>query len=627
MIPTSTINPHNNAGYSHPLFNISDLYEPKSIKEIFNFSKIICTQNDIVAPIMSKLSEAPLTGFDIQHEDLDVVKTWERLIVEDLDLPTVFLGILFDLFGYSNAFATIETKLKRYLIPKSGSYNKKNVNSMSEKDFNSYLKSILSPSVGDDPIVKYDISSIESLGLNPNGDGFRGRDPFSGKDTEFVVIDRYYKSPKTIYIKRWDPNGIDITYNEITDSYKYFYKMRGSTAELIKRCDREIISDMPWEIIEAALKDRNIVFKDGKMSHFRNVNISGVFPGWGIPRVYSAFKLIFYYMTLMGANQATAAGKINDLEILFPAVGGMGGQMDPVAAVGGYGQITRRLQTILNAHKKDKNFRGISPIPISKVNIGGEGRMQLISGEIEPITRSICTIIGAPYDLFYGGSAYQAQAAASRLYSAQVSLIRTRVDDFLKGMVRQISSELGSIYKSNVTIKLKDEGGPDALETKKTILSMSDVVSATSRLKNVGLDYDTEYKLRVKEARKEAEIRVIAAVADGKAQALGQEMSARVQESGETGSVITNGGPQQGGNDMVSKVVNFINQNPDNKDEILSKIKKTDINLYKSVVSSLGGTPSGDAPYLDAPDAGTVSMPESRPMPEILPPRRETGGV
>lgn len=639
--------------FKNPLFSLSDLYEPKSIYEVFAFCRKIVMTNEVVSAIMHKLAESPVTDLLYDHEDPEVVSRFEKLFEHQLNIRERFLELIFDLVTYSNAFVSLEVPVTRFLVSPNVGHDLKEklraveAGDMPEQAFDGWLAERTDE--GRNPRIPRRFR-IQTIDWELTGNGrFRGKCPITGETVEFERVDRYYASANNVFLKRWDPNLVEIMHNEITGKNKYYYRMSRASRELIRLQDRDMFNEVPWPYIEAVFERRNVRIFEENFRHLSNVRISGAFNGWGVPRLYSAFRAIFYYMTLLRANQSIAVGKIHDLNILFPATQGSATGIDPAAAVPG-ANFARQIHTILKAHQKDPNFTGISPIPVGVTSVFGQGRMQLVSGEMEPVVRSITTALGLPYDMLYGGGAYTGQAVAQRVWSAQTGLTRERFNELIQFIVDRVIAMLGrQNYPDTMAIKLRPAEGPDAFQIKQTIVNMAGqgLASRAAALEQVGLEWDQELKRMEEEAKGMARVNRLStqnqAFDEARAQEIMQRAQARLAEEQQQMMMANQGvgeemmpeeeepaSPGQSPQAIASVYLEFIERHPEQVSQALAMAQREHPYAYELLIDHLGlGAPGMDAPGAEMPGAEMpgAGMPMADAQPEMLPARRATGGL
>lgn len=612
--------------YPSKLFSMADYYMPDSIKEIFKFCKYLATSDPIISGAIHKIAEAPVTEIVYEHDNEDVKQRYQTLFEQNMDIREKFLEAGFDLATYSNAFLSFEVDVERYLISPnladdSSEFKKDarrvNDGEMDKTAFDMKYDNQLDMKQGTYP----DRYRAENINWELTGDGrFRGPCPKTGKEVIFERQDRYYPSSENISIKKWNPNQMEIHHNEVTGKNRYYYDLQHSTKELIKDGDRYHYNNDPWEYILAARNNRNVRIKEDQLYHLSNVKISGAFNGWGVPRLYSAFKLIFYYMTLLRSNEQVARGKINDLNILFPQ--SQSGMLDPVAAVPG-SDFKKNVKGIVKEWRKDKNFVGISPIPVGNLSVFGQGKMQLVSSELEPIIRMITTAMGLPYEMLYGGGQYSGMAVQQRLFSAQTGLHAQRFNEALDFFQQKASSMLGTDqYPRSMNMKMKEYAGPDDTQKKqmRAKAAMNNQLSISTFWEDQGLDPEQEWKRMENDAEKMAQVKEKRAEGQAQAKAdaqeimqrqkmeLKEEAMERKQEKKEEMAQKNKAKKQkmmQQASDkskkMAKEMMRYIQENPDDKEKVLKYAKAKRPEAFQILQMLIREGQGGDVPSAEMP--------------------------
>ena len=518
--------------YPDNVFSLSNFYGPSNIKTIFKWCRELVLSDAAISGAIHKLAEAPITDLIVEHDEAVIQKRWEELLSKKLKVRERMFDAGMDLVAYSNAFLSLEKPVERYLVSPSVHPDIRSdarlvtAGKMNPTDFDlKYRDALGAGAFGTGKTYR-----IERLEWTFNGKEFRGPCPISGKTVIFEVADRYHASADTMYIKRWDPNRITIIPNEFTDKNIYRYTMKHATRELIKKGNRELLSTVPWQFIQAALDSRDVQFTDNsRLLHLTNARISGLYDGWAVPRLYSAFKYIFYYLTLLRSNEATARGRINDLPIIFPQ--SQTGTFDP-ASISSGGQFTGKLQAMLAQWRKNPAYVGIAPFPVGVTTLFGQGRMNLISSELDPIIRLICVALGLPYDLLFGGGGFSGMAVTQRLFTAQTGLHRERFNDALEFFVERAASELGhDRYPRTVSVRLKEIEGPDDIQKKQARMQMAQAGMFPLKpvLEDLGLDPDKAFDQLIEEQGKLNKLQTLKAKGQAFAQVEGQDIMARAQ--------------------------------------------------------------------------------------------------
>lgn len=634
--------------YPNEMFSLSDFYLPDDIHEVFGFCRKLVATNEIVSSIVHKLTEAPVTDIIYDHSNEKIVENYEKHFEDDLEIRERLLELIFDLVTYSNAFLTYEVPVTRYLVSPAVhddvrdkiEWMRQGEEEGRERTFDQWYANQVGN--GRNPKIPTRFKA-ERIDWTFTGGEFKGECPVTGERVTFERVDRYYPSAENVRLKRWDPNRIEIHHSEIPGvPTSYYYQMKDNTQKLIKKGDRDHLANAPWPYIKAARNDRNVKLRTNNLYHISNVKISGLFDGWGVPRLYSAFKLIWYYMTLLRANEAIASGKIHDLNIVYPETNSRGGTApDPAGAISG-SKFKGHVKKIIQKHQDDPNFTGISPYPIGVQSVFGQGRMQLISSELQPIIRSITTAMGLPYDMLFGGGKYSQTAVANRIFSAQTGLHRERFNELLDFIVDRTSAALGEKnFSSSMNVRLKEHQGPDSQREKQIFvnLAMNNQISRKSMLERIGLEWPTEKEQMIEEAKDMGMISKVQAMSKAKAQAEQQEIIQRSKMRLKKDMMQqSQGGPQdgpqqaqQGGQQQgmslggrerkvpkqavqqAREVYQFLQKNPEKVEETVQLMKEEYPKVFVAFrqIAQSGGqgmdAPTGDIPTMEAPVAGERS--------------------
>lgn len=636
--------------YPSKLFSLGDYYLPRDIKDIFAYCRYLVLTDPIVSGAIHRLAESPITDIVYEHGEDSVKDKYRSLFEGPLQIRERLLEAIFDLITYSNAFLSFQVPVTRYLI-------NPNLHPDMEGDIQAVNENGMAP-------LSFDLKYREQLGRDGRsgigrrfradtlqweitGDGqFKGRCPITQKEVIFKRQDRYYASSQNVSIKRWDPNEITIQHNPVTGSNWYYHNLDEPTRQLILNSDRRHYIEDPWEYIEAARQRRNVKIKNEHLYHLSNVRVSGAFNGWGVPRLLSAFKLIFYYMTLLRANEATAAGRINDLTILFPQT--QSGMTDPARAIPG-ASFKAEVARMVKNHSMDKSYVGVSGIPVGSVSVFGEGRMQLVSSELEPVSRMICVALGLPYDHLFGGGAYTGQAVGARTFAAQTGLSRERFNELLSWFVKKTSNALGEDnYSPDLRMTLKEAEGPDDVRRKelRVNLALSNKMSLRTAMEDLGADADQEFSNMEDEAKILNRISMTQQTGAARSQARAEEivqrsqmkMQEEIQEQqalaqhqsimaqpeqvmgpadpmapeqpqqvmtegvNEMAPPIEEGQPQgDKAHELAEVYLSYIDAYPERQDDILMYAQQQSPEAYQILLQHLGM--AGDIPNMDSPSA------------------------
>jgi hypothetical protein len=135
------------------------------------------------------------------------------------------------------------------------------------------------------------------------------------------VRDHYIKAPKGIRLLRWNPEDIDIRYNDICGEYEYYYSIPVQLKNDIIIGKKSAVESVPQLFIDALRLRKAVVFSRDNIYHFKRPTLAGKDRGWGTPLILPVLKDTFYLQVLRKAQEAIALEHIVPLRMLFPQAG------------------------------------------------------------------------------------------------------------------------------------------------------------------------------------------------------------------------------------------------------------------------------------------------------------------
>ncbi|MFA7710600.1 MAG: hypothetical protein WCY30_05810 [Candidatus Neomarinimicrobiota bacterium] len=428
----------------NPIEKIIDVFQgrlPANIKEVFKFVRAVIVGNDIIAPAVAKLAETPVTNIMVvdknnDESNSDAAEKLQNIFIKTLKIHTFIKGISFDLYGYYNAFASIYFAPTRYLVCEDCKRKRK-------KD-----KSIQ---------YRWHASKIEwrgrvITGINKLSDiEFSGRCPSCHKNVIFKKQDVIYHNVKNIRLIRWDPFYIELDHYKALGRNEYYYKFPSNETRRINGMDRIILTEYPWEYIVAALNNRLLRINQKGFHHFKLEGISGVYEGWGVPKIMSTLSVLYTLTMLMKANESTSEGRVNDLTIISPTPNRTGVENeDPIGALGLESWL-EKTKNVLEKFRRDRTITALLPFPVTAEHVFGQGRMQLITEELRIYIRSILGALGVSEDVIYSAGTYTSIAVASRTLANQADIAKKAFDEYLSFVKDIISRSINDLDFSNVS--------------------------------------------------------------------------------------------------------------------------------------------------------------------------------
>ena len=355
--------------YPHPFFDQGQAYLPTTYKNLFHWCRYYFLTNPAVNSAISKMAEYPVTPIIFKTDNEALRKKYQK-ISKQLQLKSFRVEVGLDYFTYGNAFVSILFPFKKFLTC---------TNCKTTYDL-------------DDKKTKFKWVSSKYQ-LNCTKCGHVG---FSKPE------DHYMKSLREIRLIRWDPERIDVKYNEITGKTVYYYTLPKNLVNEIRMGKRDALVSLPSVFIDAAIKNKKVVFSPDNMYHFKRPTLAQKSMGLGTPLIMPVLKDLHYMGILRRSQEAVAQEHIVPLRIIFPQGNG---QADPYTAIN-LGEWKKEVEQQISRWKIDPNRIPIMPMPLGTQTIGGQGRALILHQEYRVWSEHIIAGMGVPSEFVFGGMQY-----------------------------------------------------------------------------------------------------------------------------------------------------------------------------------------------------------------------------
>jgi len=491
--------------YPSPYMDIAGTWYPSTVKELFRWCRVYFNSNPIVNSTISKLSEYPITEFVYELESADndsklVAKEKKRakkIIEKKLKMRSFLLEAGLDYYTYGNAFVSIYTPFKRYLIcPKC-----KERYAIDQVEYSIRLFKF-----------KFDCKKCSSNGVIAKVDDVPVRD-----------MDR-------LNFVRWNPENIQVDYNEISGNSVYYYRIPNKLRNDIIRGKKIIIEEVPIKILEALEKRRDLKIDPNNIFHFKRPTLAETDMGWGKPIILSVMKDIFYLQTMRKAQEAIAIQHIVPFDILFPQ---QSGSVDPYTHVD-LSSWKGKINEELSKWKQDPNYISIMPIPVGVSRIGGDGRMLLITPEIESTLKSVSAGFGVPLEFLFGGLSWSGSSVSLRTLENHFLTSRTYYQDFIDWAIDKIKHI--AQFSQGLSVSMVEFKMADDVQQKQLYVNMNQTrkISDKTLLTKMGVNYEEELENLKKQVDDQNELlkkeTLANAVANGEAQKINMNFQMEIQD-------------------------------------------------------------------------------------------------
>jgi hypothetical protein len=473
---------HSDERFPDPFCDIASLSMPESIQTALRWVEYVMNANGPYRQAIDRVVSYFITDIEIYDIGENTTGREEKekfqVFLEDtLSIKNVLHSIGLDYMTYGNAFTSLLVPFRRYLSCKTCG-----LEMPLEKVYNS-----------------------EQCAFKWQDFQFHATCPKCKTTGVWRHIDRRSGDTDSMHVKRWSPHDIDILWDPYTDECSYVWKIPQDYRALIKQGHLHHLERASWEVIQAIKNEQNLMFDKGVIYHLKEDALAGMRNrGWGISRVLTNFRQAWYYQILHRYNEAIALDYVIPFRVITPAPrGGDAQSADPVHTIN-LSNFTARVQAMLRARRTDPARWNVLPFPVNYQALGGDASQLAPKDLLDQGLETLLKCIGMPVELFNGTLSFQAAPAALRLFEANWSHLPHNMNRFLTDLAAHVAKVMSW---EPVGAKLVRVTHADDLNRQmaKLQLMQGQMISKTTGLKSVGIDYEDETKRMLEEERIYAE--------------------------------------------------------------------------------------------------------------------------
>lgn len=364
--------------YPSPFFDIAHTYLPATVKQMFRWCRYYFLVNPLINAVVFKMAEYPITDilFDTEHEEHK--RRWSQLLLQQLRYRSFQIEVGLDYYTYGNALVSI---------------------------FYPFVKMLKCANCGFIKPARDSTYRFQNFRFYQMCDKCSHHGPAK-------TFDHYIRAPKDIRLLRWNPEDVDIQYNDLTGEYTYYYQIPTQLRNDIIIGKKSTVETVPQLFIDALRLKKAVVFSRDNIYHFKRPTLAGKDRGWGTPMILPVLKDTFYLQILRKAQEAIALEHIVPLRVLFPQAGSA--TSDPYTSVN-LEDWRDQIAGEIRRWRSDNNYIPILPLPVGHQTIGGDGRALLLSQEIRVWSEHIVAGMGIPVELIFGGLSYSGSNVSLRM--------------------------------------------------------------------------------------------------------------------------------------------------------------------------------------------------------------------
>lgn len=480
--------------YPDPFCDIASLAVPTNMKSALYWCEYIFSMFGTYRMAMERVISYFITDTDILDTSDDESEKWEAFLNDTLDVKTILQNKLRNRECYGNSFCSVVRPFVRFLVcPKCG--------------YLAPLREVHSNKVFD----------FHYAGGEPEK-AFRATCPAckvgSGYSGPWKIKDEDDDNEKKLKVKIWNPHEIEILHDPFTDDTTYLWRIPEDYKKQIRssqdgRGNLYHLERAPKEVLRTIARNQIYRFDNDAVFHMKEPTLAGIYNrGWGIPRIITNFRQIWYVQVLRRFNEAIALDYVIPFRIITPAPaqGQSGGGMsvDPMSMYNG-GDFRAQVNSMIRKRRRDPASMQVLPFPVNFQMFGADANQLAPRELMDQANETLLNDIGTPVELYNGSLQLQTAPVALRLFESTWHHLVHDANSFLDWLVRQVSQIMSW---ETITCKLKRVTIADNLEKQMMAaqLMMSQQLSAGTVLGDLGYNFKKEQRNIADESRYQSEL-------------------------------------------------------------------------------------------------------------------------
>jgi hypothetical protein len=464
--------------FPSPFDDLSSMAIPTEPRNALKWCERIWNWNGTYQQAHKRIIAYFMTDYDIRafnkqdsisSEDKD---KWESCLVDQLHLPLVEYQMNVDRACYGNAFASIHVPFKRLLTCSNCG--------------------MVSPfeRVGYNRASKLRYSSGE----------FHAGCAKCGHHGLHYHEDKLENNADALSVKIWPVHEIYLKHDIYSGDTEYWWRIPDDYIQKVRRNDVFTLARANMKVLKAIDNQKLFKFKPGALYHMKEPVVSGIKNrGWGISRIISSFKQIYYVQVLYRHNEVIAHDYVVPFRVITPAPrnGANEEASDPFygANLGGF---TNYIDSMVKRRRRDPASHFSLPFPIEYQVLGGEANQLAPHEMLRAGVDDMLDATGIPAEMFRGTMRLEHVPLASRMFESTWQHMVHDNNSLIHWAVMRLSQILSW---DPADVKHKRVTVADDLQKQLALLQLAaqGEVSRTTAYQPLGTNYREERRRQMEE--------------------------------------------------------------------------------------------------------------------------------
>jgi hypothetical protein len=307
--------------------------------------------------------------------------------------------------------------------------------------------------------VKFKLSEMAYYAPDPT-------DP-NGKVAKFDFVDVKLQEKENINLVRYDPREVEIMNAKYAGNKQFLWKIPDTLKQQVQSGEIFQINNLSRKMLVAIKNNKNILFSESEMFHFRAPVISGISDSdYGLPEPIANFRLLYQIQVYRKIDEVVGLDYMLPVRLLS-----MEASNNAQGASGVYDAVRWRqeMQKIIASWRKDRTSMFAVPMPVNYQEMGGAGKELTPKDLIEYQVNNMLNAMGYPAELYNMSLQHQEVPNAVRLFEQTFWFIHEGYNNFCRWVLSKINTYLNN---QRIDIKLARPSMANDIEKQNVLLQL-----------------------------------------------------------------------------------------------------------------------------------------------------------
>jgi hypothetical protein len=471
--------------FPSPFLDMASMAMPDGNKNALEWCEHIFMANETLRMALERIIAYFLT--DIQIGALspskplgdDEKEKWHSFLHDKLRILLQVAAMDRDLMCYGNSFISVMVPFRKMLTCSRC------------KEVTMTLKEIY-----ENPQFRFKFAQTE----------FHAKCPKCSYEGSWICNDMPDNTPDRITLKRWPVHEIQLLHNEITDEVQYFWDIPDTYKKELQNNKPPLfhLERTSQGMLKAIKHNKLFKFAPGTIYHMKEPALCGLRNrGWGVSRLITSFRQVWYVQVLRRYNEAIALDYVIPFRLITPTdKGGQTAHSRDMLLSANAGDFMSQVRTMVRKRRQNPAAWFTLPFPVQYQMLGADATQLAPTELLNQGFETLLNGLGTPVEMYKGTLQLQTAPVSMRLFEATWYHLVYNNNDFLRWLVERLARILmwEGVSAKHVRVQHADD-----MQRHMALLQlmMGGVVSQSTGLRALGLEYVDELRAMAEEARQQ----------------------------------------------------------------------------------------------------------------------------